>query len=354
MEALINKAQQFQMNKSIKHILVCRRDSLGDVVLALIACGIIKEHYPDCKITFLGRTYTQDAALSSIHVDNFINYDDWQGKSDNEVTSDLKARNIDAALHIRPDKHISFHVKRAKIPIRAGTTHRLFHWFTCNKLYFFSRKNSALHEAQLNLKLLKAIGIKQVFDKSALYHYYGMKRIAPLNQEVNSLIDHEKFNLVLHPRSHGSSLEWSSENFVKLINMLDPAYYKIFITGSEAEGDSMKSWIEPLGDKVINLCGKLSLNQLIPFIHQCDGLIASSTGPVHIAAAVGINTLGLYTDIKTKDAGRWGPIGEKAEYFQCANADMDLITPKLVSEKVQIWRQQVVTQLSQNLNTGTR
>ena len=55
-----------------KNILIVRNDRIGDVVLSLPLAGLIKKHYPDCKITFLLRNYTKDIASDHPNIDNVI------------------------------------------------------------------------------------------------------------------------------------------------------------------------------------------------------------------------------------------------------------------------------------------
>ena len=57
----------------------------------------------------------------------------------------------------------------------------------------------------------------------------------------------------------------------------------------------------------------MSLKELIAFIQKADGLIAASTGPLHIAAVSGKIAIGLYPPIRPMHPGRWAPIGKKAE-----------------------------------------
>ena len=59
----------------------------------------------------------------------------------------------------------------------------------------------------------------------------------------------------------------------------------------------------------------MTLEELISFINHCDGLVAASTGPLHIAAALGRYAFGLYPPIKPLYPIRWAPIGRKANYF---------------------------------------
>jgi ADP-heptose:LPS heptosyltransferase len=63
---------------------------------------------------------------------------------------------------------------------------------------------------------------------------------------------------------------------------------------------------------VHNLTGKMSLDELIAFIGAADVLVAASTGPLHIAAACGIQAIGLYADRRPIHPGRWAPLGPKA------------------------------------------
>ena len=42
---------------------------------------------------------------------------------------------------------------------------------------------------------------------------YGLTRLARLPPEVEGLLDPQRFNLILHPKSRGSAREWGLENF---------------------------------------------------------------------------------------------------------------------------------------------
>lgn len=321
-----------------KHVLVSRRDAIGDVILALPLCGLIKEYYPTCKISFLGRAYTRNIAMASIFVDDFLDSDDWEGKTDEQIIHGISIKNYDTILHLRPEKKIAVYAKKAGITQRIGTANRTYHWFTCNNLISLSRKNSQLHEAQLNIKLLKGLNINNAYERQTLTQYYGLKRLAKLKEEYSGLLSETKFNLILHPKSHGNSKEWSLANYSELINRLDPSVYHILISGSAAEKQLLSDWLAGHKSRVNDICGMFTSGQLVSFISMADGLVACSTGPLHIAAATGIYALGLYTDIKTKDGKRWGPIGEKAGYIECKNADMDTIKPEMVLKKVTLWK----------------
>jgi heptosyltransferase III len=295
----------------LKSIIISRTDNLGDVVLTLPMAGVLKSVLPDVKIYFIGKAYTRPVIVSSRYVDEFIDRE--HILKNPEYIQQIQA---DAIIHVFPDKKIAKLAKEANIPIRIATSHRWFHWLFCNKLVNLSRKNSNFHEAQLNLQLLKPLGIERTLTLAEIAQRYGMSAARfTLPAAIAALIQPDKFNLILHPKSKGSAREWPLSHYLELIKQLPADQFQIFITGTEAEGQLIWEKLPALFnfEHVHNLTGKLSLEQLIGFIDNIDGLLACSTGPLHIAAALDKYALGIYPPMRPIHPGRWAPLGEKAE-----------------------------------------
>jgi ADP-heptose:LPS heptosyltransferase len=276
--------------------------------------GLIRKNYPQCKIFFLGRTYTKEVIALSEHVDEFINYDEIEKLDFGKQAEELKKYSADVIVHVFPKKEIAQLAKNAGIPLRVGTTNRLYHWLTCNKLIKLSRKNSDLHEAQLNFKLLSFLEINTDVVLNEVYQYYGFTKAPQLNEEFKSLIDKSKCNVILHPKSKGSAREWGLDNFQNLISLLPKEKYKIFVSGTEPDGKLMKQFLAN-NKEVIDVTGKFSLQQFIAFINVCDALVAASTGPLHISASMGKKAIGVYAPMRPIHPGRWMPIGKDAHYL---------------------------------------
>ncbi|MEI6695005.1 MAG: glycosyltransferase family 9 protein [Bacteroidota bacterium] len=298
-----------------QRIIISRTDSIGDVVLTLPLAGILKKYMPKSYIFFLGSAYTKDLIDCSEHIDEFIDWTALSQLPEKEAVEMLQTYKADIILHVFPRKEIAVLAKKAGIEYRIGTTNRTYHWFNCNKLVRLSRRNSILHESQLNTKLLKALKIEKEFNLTQITSFYGLHETKILPQEMSALLDKEKFNLIIHPKSKGSAREWGLDNFARLIEILPKDKYKIFISGTSDEAALMQSEILDKYDEITNLCGKMSLAEFISFIAQADGLIAASTGPLHIAAALGKTALGIYPPIKPMHPGRWKPVGTNARYF---------------------------------------
>jgi heptosyltransferase-3 len=290
-----------------------RTDSIGDVVLTLPMAGLIKKNFPQSTVLFLGRTYTRDIVSLSGHIDQFVNFDDIEKAEKNEQIKMLSALNTDVIIHVLPQKQIAKLARKAGIRVRVGTTNRIYHWFTCNKLIRLSRKNSDLHESQLNLKLLSFLNITEEVSLTEMSGYYGFKHIPELPAEFRALLMPGVFNLILHPKSKGSAKEWGLENFKRLIEILPQETYHIFISGTDQDRAQMNDFLESARKRrnVTDITGTLSLRQFIAFINHCDGLVAASTGPLHIAAALGKSAIGIFSARRPIHPGRWQPVGKK-------------------------------------------
>lgn len=296
-------------NKAIdlngKRIVLSRTDSIGDVVLSLPMAGLMKKYFPTCHIIFLGRNYTKSVVALSEYVDEFVSWDD------NDSVEKIQA---DILVHVFPVKEIAVWAKKQNIAMRVGTTNRVYHWWTCNKLIKLSRKNSQLHESQLNLQLLKFLGIPVEISLKEMPQYYGFASVPALDPNISNWLSKDKKNIILHPKSKGSAREWGLDNFINLIKILPKERYKIFVSGTAEDGKNMQEWLAQQTD-ITDITGKLSLEEFIAFIYHADALIAASTGPLHIAAGLRKQAIGLFAPMRPIHPGRWMPIGEKAEYL---------------------------------------
>lgn len=330
----------------IKRVLISRTDSIGDVILTLPLAGIIKKFLPETEVHFLGRGYTIPIIASCKHVDGIWNWDEIKsGFVENSVENLWKSSKLDSIIHVFPRKEIAQWAAKLKIPERIGTSSRWYNWLWCNSRVALHRKNSELHEAQLNAKLLSTLIPQTDFSLSELSDFAGFSNIYPLDDKFVEMLLPDKFNLILHPKSQNSAREWNLTYYEKLVRLLPREHFRIFITGTESEKIALKDFFSSLGDSVVDLTGKMNLSELISFISAADGLVAASTGPLHIAGALGKFAVGLYPPIRPMHAGRWAPLGKNVQIFSarencvtCRNQNhcvcMDEISPEEVASAI--------------------
>lgn len=292
-----------------KKIIISRTDSIGDVVLTLPICSALKKEFPDCPIVFLGAAYTMPILKCCPDIDELLDWTEIKTLPTVEKLQIFQEVQADCIVHVFPNKEIASLAKKAKIKFRIGTSHRPYHLLSCNVPVSFTRKKSELHESVLNFNLIRPFG----FQIPSIEAVQGMLNFQAPRTDIASSIqfDPSKTNFILHPKSQGSAVEWPIDKYVTLARELNKKGVRVYVTGTEKEGKSFKNAF-PWSDELINTAGCFSLTELIAFIDQSDGLLACSTGPLHIAGALNKTAIGLFSPKRPIHPGRWEALGKNS------------------------------------------
>lgn len=299
---------------ALARVLICRTDNIGDVVLTLPLAGYLKQTMPGVQVDFLVRGYAAPVVRQCRFVDQVRTLEE-----QDDPQAMFAAGGYDTVIFAYPNRRLAKAARRARVANRVGTSHRLFHLVTCNRLAHFSRVRSNLHEAQLNFELLRPLGIAYAPALDEIAALYGLD--APRNSEVDALAAQAPFNVILHPKSNGNGREWPLARYEELARRLHAeSGICLWVTGSAAEGEIVAREAPGLLalPHVRNLCGRFDLAGLTALIGVADGLIASGTGPLHMAAALGRPVLGLFPPVKPIDPARWGALGAQARSLVAA------------------------------------
>jgi heptosyltransferase-3 len=294
-----------------KRIVISRTDSIGDVLLTLPVTAWLKKHFPDCHITFLCKNYTAPIVRHYTAIDDVLILDELEKLSESQQIERIQNGKYDAVVHVFPRKELAKLFKKARVPVRIGTSHRLFHFLTCNVRPNFTRKGSPLHEAQLNFELMRPFGLKEIPAFEDLHAYTTLFQVKATELPAFLNIDPQNGFVILHPKSQGSAREWPMEKYIELAHRLAEHNYVVLFTGTEKEGALFRSEL-PAHPRIIDTTGKLTIDQLILLISKSKALLACSTGPLHIAGFLGIRAVGLFAPKIPIHPGRWQALGEKS------------------------------------------
>lgn len=100
--------------------------------------------------------------------------------------------------------------------------------------------------------------------------------------------------VVLHPGASDPRRCWSVEQFAAVGDELAATGVHVLVTGTQRESDRAQAVIARMQAPAQNLCGALSLNGLTGLLARCQLVISNDSGPLHLAAAVGTPTVGIY------------------------------------------------------------
>jgi heptosyltransferase-3 len=330
----------------IRKILIVRQDRIGDVVLTLPLATVIKQQFPNIKVSFLVREYTSSLCRNHPDVDETFTIpenataEDW-----NEIGQKIKTAEFDMAIVPNSKKQIAALVFKAGIPVRMSAGIRLHSW-KYNHLLMQSRKKPVKNELDYNLDLLrkylavppkKEIDFKLSFSPGAAK---GVNDFLAANRVQNYCI--------IHPGSGGSAIDLPMYTLAALIREHEFGM-PVIITGSETEKSLYNFLKVESGKDLIDATGRFNLDELTALIAGCSLFLSNSTGPVHIANAFRKKLLGFYSTYKACHPVRWGPYNREqaatiippAERYESmepskekSRQHMKLITPALIEKKL--------------------
>ena len=300
-----------------KNLLIVRTDRIGDVVLSLPLAEIVKKYYPGCKITFLVRNYTKDILENHPFIDKILLL-----KEENKKVSifknvkNIKSFGFDSSIIVYPTFQTALIIFLSGIKNRIGTGYRWYS-FLFNHKVFEHRKYAEKHELEYNINLLNSFGInKKVYPGEVSFNLNINKKS---EEKVQNLfkdygINNDKLIIIIHPGSGGSAVDYPVNKFKELIEELSKKdKFQILLTGSKQEMEMCEKL--KINSKIKNFAGILNLSELIALISKSDIFVANSTGPIHIAAALGKYTVGFYPNLLVCSAKRWGPYTNKKVIF---------------------------------------
>jgi heptosyltransferase III len=299
------------------NLLIVRTDRIGDVILSLPLAELVKKHYPDCKVTFLLKDYTKSIAEGNPFIDNILILKENNKKVtlSNNIKQ-IKDKSFDSVVVVYPTFITSLIIFLSRIKNRIGTGYRWYSILFNHKLYEH-RKDALRHELEYNINLLKYFGINETVTPSNVQFNLNIGRAE--EERVKTILKVKEIKLkqpviMVHPGSGGSAVDLPLTKFKELIEMMCSKFNtEILITGSKSEMELCHSLHIP--GKTKNLSGLFDLSELKALINYSDIFIANSTGPIHIAAALGKYVFGFYPKIAQCSPKRWGPYTDKAVVF---------------------------------------
>lgn len=288
-------------------ILISRPDRIGDVVLSTPIPREIKRKYPDSFIGMILRPYTKDIFYNNPFVDEVIIYDDsGQDFSFWKKLKEIKQYKFSHAIMLLPNERINYLLFLAGIKNRIGVGHKFYQFITNVKSVFRNKYIPLRHESDYCLDSIRKLGIEVLNSDPEIYLSDDENKDA-LENKINILNNH-KHLIGIHITSGNSAPNWEIKDYYELIKLLQKNdSLQIVITDNNI----------PVGldniPGIIYLNRGKTLRESIKNFSMLDLLISASTGPMHLAAALKVNTLSLFCPMTACSPELWGPKGNKGK-----------------------------------------
>jgi len=290
---------------------VIRPDRLGDVILSTPVFEALKEKFSDAEITALVQANVRPLLDGLSHLDHVWEYDATGGLQGLSVlTSKLREGSFDIAVVLQSNWKIAVAVFLAGIPVRIGPLSKPHSYLFYNRGLRQHRSRVECHEAEYNLGLLESLGITVAKRKFPVRVFLAEETRA----SARTWLTEKGWNpdaplIAVHPGMGGSALNWPEEYYLELVKRLAESDKQILVTGGPSEGSILEKYKNLSSGKIITYGGKETrdLSFLAGLFSAAHVVVAPSTGPLHVAVAVGCRVVTFYPPIRVQSAKRWGP-----------------------------------------------
>lgn len=287
--------------------LIIRQDRIGDVVLSTPLPREIKRKYPDAYVAMLVREYTRDIFFNNPHVDEVITLEELKAVSFFSAVKKIRSFKFNFSFMLLPNEYINYLMFFSGIRKRTGVGHKFYQFITATRSVLRNKYKDKRHEGDYCLDFLRKYGIEPK-DNSPEIFLSEEEKLSVTENKKRLSEDGKKRIIGVHSTSGNSAPNMTSEEYkLLIIGLLKRDDVKVVVTDNLVP-DTLKS----LSDlDCINV--NKSLRESIINFASLDLLISASTGPMHLASALKVDTLSMFCPLDACAPHLWGPVGNKSE-----------------------------------------
>ena len=296
-------------------ILIVRLSSIGDVLHTTTVVHNLKLRYPNCHITWLVSPPASELLTYSPDIDRLLIWDRrpldksfsrfnvfgaWGEISRAEDL--MKKYEYDIAIDLQGLSLTGILTKKSGAPYRIGIHERN----EPNSMFMtdMAPETRHIHKVRRYATALDLLGIR------------GLRELGPvigMMPNYSDFVDRFFLKNDIRPsvpilmvcvRTSWETKNWAPKNFALALRNI-PESVQIVFCGSADDEQYIKIVQRGMERDSISIAGKVNLLELAAIFKKCALLLTCDTGPLHIAEAVGLNTLSLWGPT---DPEMYGPL----------------------------------------------
>ncbi len=330
-------------------LLYCAGGGIGDSLVASVVGRALRTKYERVDaLTLPGHRSTLERVpdLDAVFVDD--------GGDEQALAGTLAARNYDASVVTWATARTARVPKLAKIPVRVGQARRLYSGdFTKRVVVRSERGDVTSPWVDILLDYARALGC-DTNDRIPAFvptaEDIAEAESVILRCEPKASLEGQ---IILHPTNAIASQRgiWPTQGWAALARALAENFEcTVLLSGAQADAAINEAILrEAQNERIVDIAGKLSIGAFGALAQRAGGFVGITTGTMHVAAAVGAPTLGIFP-FQSDFPERWGPLGARtavvrasypchrgdtkencSDYACIANLDVDRILAAAVS-----------------------
>lgn len=278
-------------------VLVSRLSSLGDVVCTLPVAGAIKSQWPDSEVVWIVDKRFRGIVECCASVDRIVERPakPWE-------TRELGP--FDAALDMQGLLKSGVLVGFARAKTKLG-----YHWQREGSALFSSAvkpDSTSLHVVDQYVDVARALGAevhRATFDLAPNEADLDAVRSKLLSKGVEP----SKF-VVCNAGAGWATKRWSPESFAKLSDAITGLGTPVAFLGAPTDRAALDEVRSFGASNAVDMIGETNVRELVALVSLASLHVGGDTGSTHIAAALGVPAIGVYTLTRPERSCPYGQI----------------------------------------------
>ena len=290
---------------------------IGDGVMSLGALQALRRRFPSAEVVVVSKPWVSELYQNLASVNRQIVYNPEKEHAGPlgfwRLVQTLRKEGFDAAILLQNAFHAAWMAWCARIPVRIGYS-RDGRGFLLTDAVVPPPPEVYGHQSNYYQQLLFRSGLIDEVDRTLGPH------LAVQDAEMEWARRHLARNGLGGPRVlvginpgafFGPAKRWLLSRYAQVADRLIGALHAdVIIFGSKAERPLAEEIARGMKHTPLILSGDTSLRQLIALLAQCRVVITNDSGPMHLAAALGLPVVAVFG---STDERATGPTGPKAK-----------------------------------------
>ncbi len=270
-----------------QRILVTRMKFIGDIVLTTPVIHSLRAAFPDAFLAYMGDAGAVSLLQENPHLNEIIPFDFSRPThlEQPRVAWSLRRLQFDWVIDLfgNPRSALLTFITGASVRVgleRAGR----------GRLYTIQVKDDGRPKTavEFHLQFLRALGVQPSTRRPELFLSKAERAEAAARIQTDSPV------VAIHPGATWPAKRWFPERFARVAGELQNRHgVKVLLTGGPGDAEvleGVRSLITPEPMVIQNP----TLRQLAALYAHAGAVVSNDAGPMHIAAAVGTPTIGIF------------------------------------------------------------
>ena len=295
-------------------ILIIKPSSLGDIVHSLPFLNAIRDRFPKSEIHWvvakglegLLEGHPMISKLWIINKDNWKKIKNIKGTVSElkDLFKSLKKEKFDIVVDLQGLLRSGVLAAATGAPVRIGFNEAR----EGSRIFYTHRVKGGkdIHAVDRYLKIAKFLGCdaSDVKFPFPLSFSFPLSAIAPqANSPEAGSFQLPKEYAVFVPGARWRTKKWPCERFGELASILP---VKTLVVGGKSDIDISNRVAEGSKGKAVSVAGMTSIKELIDIMRKAKFVVSNDSGPMHIAAALGVPVFAIFGPTNPLRTGPYG------------------------------------------------